>query len=455
MDDDKIIKKVVNLTERATNGDNVSEIEILEILNILDFIDKNLNIYKGILILYYYNKFQKFYNNRFKNILLGDERFLRCDALLRGIILTPHEIGDMFLSIITLTDEDSEYRDILLGIFYGSLWSFMNNPNNFDIAVDYGFEIAKLAFVLDDFNITKKLKLNKKGVKIVSLAGSGKKEIKLLNISSMVAVITAAVGRKINKNIIVEKTVAGATSSKTGSSDVFRSIGINFNVSINDMAKISLETKLGIFDINMIVPKLNSIYDNRLYNVQVFAGLVGGAAIVNPVDVDLINYGLTRGSSKLCLAILNKLYPDKNIIVLQGKNKKGQSIVDQISIVASTEISQIINGKNSLDIITPNKFDFDFESFKYLQAEKNPKENIEQFIKLLAGRGNQTLEQVVAMEVALNLVGLEIVDNLKVGANLALEVIHSGEGIEILENLVFCTSGDKNKFNSLLNSSLM
>jgi len=175
-----------------------------------------------------------------------------------------------------------------------------------------------------------------------------------------------------------------------------------------------------------------------------------GAAIVNPVDADLINYGLVRGSNKLCLAILNKLYPDKNILIISGKDPKGKSIIDQISVVADTEIAQRINGKTFLYTITPREFGFDFEPFRYIQTTKSPGENIEQFIKLLAGQGNKNLEQAVAMEAILNLYGLGIIDNLKKGANLALEIIRSGAGIKILEDLISHSNGNINKFNGLL-----
>lgn len=449
MENNEIINKVVKFTESIVNGSDFNITEIQKILNISYYSNSNLNIYRGILFIYNFYKFEKIHY-KFEN-LRTDERFLKCISLLDGNTLPPPEIGGLFLSILTIPDKEKEYRDILLGSFYGSLWQFMNNPKNFGIAVNYGVEIIKSAFSMDRFDFFKKIKLKKDNIKIINLAGSGKKEVKLLNISSMTAVITAAIGKKIDTNIIVEKTISRATSSMTGSGDIFESIGVNLDMPINKMAEISLETKLGIFDINKIVPKLNCIYDGRLYNIQVFAGLVGGAAIVNPINADLINYGLTRGSNKLCLAILNKLYPDKNILIISGKDPSGKSIIDQISIEADTEIIQRINGKNSLYTITPKEFGFDFKPFKYVQTTKSPEENIKQFIQLLAGQSNKNLEQAVAMEVALNLYGLEIIDNLKNGANLALETIRSGAGIKIIEDLIFCSNGDINKFNNLLN----
>ncbi len=448
---ENLLNKIVKFTEHITDGQDFRKSEALDVLGLINNSDRNLNVYRGILTLNYFSKFNKFPDSSFEK-LKTDENFLKCLFLLKRDVLPPsEEVGGVFLNILKITNNDGKYRDILMGCFYGSLWSFMNSPENFERAIEYGIAIIKSAFSLDNFDIQRKLNLDKNKVKVISLAGSGKKEIKLLNISSMAAIVTAATGKKIGENIVVEKTVSRATSSITGSSDIFELVGVNLNLPINKMAEISLTTKLGIFDINAIVPRLNYVYDGRLHDVQVFAGLVGGAAIVNPVDADLINYGLTRGSTKLCSAILSKLYPSKNILVLQGKDPYGTPVIDQISIAANTEIAQIIKNQITVKEITPKDFEFDFRSFKYIETARNQRENLNEFIKILIGRGNEELKQAVAMEVALNLFGLEVVDDLKTGAELALETINSGIGIKVLEDLVVHSGGNKQRISSLTN----
>ena len=448
---ENLLNKIVKFTEYITDGQDFRRSEALDVLDLINNSDRNLNVYQGILAVHYFSKFNELPSSNLDK-LKTDENFLKCLSFLKGDALpSSEEVGGIFLDMLKIPDSNEEYRDILMGCFYGSLWAFMNSSENFEIAIEYGLAIIKSAFSLDNFNVQQKLNLDKNKVKVVSMAGSGKKEIKLLNISSMAAIITAATGKKIGENIIVEKTVSRATSSITGSSDIFELLGVNLNLPIDKMAGISLKTKLGIFDINTIVPRLNHVYDGRLYDVQVFAGLVGGAAIVNPVDADLINYGLTRGATKLCSAILNKLYPEKDILVLQGKDPHGTPVIDQISIAADTEMAQIIKNQITVKEIVPRDFGFDFQSFKYIETTQNQRENLNEFIKILIGRGNKELKQTVAMEVALNLFGLEVVDNLKTGAELALETINSGIGIKILEDLVVYSGGDIKKFNSLVN----
>ena len=55
------------------------------------------------------------------------------------------------------------------------------------------------------------------------------------------------------------------------------------------------------------------------------------------------------------------------------------------------------------------------------------------------------------MEVALNLFGLGITNDLKTGATLALEAIHSGNGTKVVEDLVAHSNGDTQRFNNLVN----
>ena len=218
------------------------------------------------------------------------------------------------------------------------------------------------------------------------------------------------------------------------------------------MAEIAAETRLGVFNINNTVPKLNHIYDGRIYNVQVFAGLIGGAAVVAPVDVNFINYGLSRGSNKICLEILKRLYPDKNITVVTGEDAKGNPVMDQISIIGNTNIAQVINEEASFYKISPQDFGFKFGNIKNIQSKKTKRENTQEFIKLLLGKSNQDLESLIAMETAINLCGVQAMDNLKQGASLALEVIKSGKGIQLLEKLVNLSGGNVNNLRKISNS---
>lgn len=223
----KTINKIIKFTENIANGEDFRKSEALNVLNLINDSNRNLNVYRGILAVCYFLKFNEFPDRSFKKFKT-DKNFLKCLYLLkRDQLLPPPEVGNLFLNILKILNSNGEDRDILMGCFYGALWSLMNDPKNLEIAIDYGLAIIKSAFSLDNFDIHKKIKLGK-GTKVVSLASSGKKEIKLLNISSMSTVITAAVGKIIGKNIIVAKTVLRSTSSVNRFLRYLRTYGCKF-----------------------------------------------------------------------------------------------------------------------------------------------------------------------------------------------------------------------------------
>lgn len=447
-----MLDRVLRVCERLST-DSVEEGELLDAIELTKRLNKKLRVYEGYLLVYHFDKFGRLPAGRYTNALVKDERFLECTRFMSGEVLKVHEVGQLFTSILSIPDKESETRDILLGSFYGCLWPFMNDIRNLEVATRYGVELAKSALSMDNLDPTDKIDLESKGSKIVTLAGSGKKKVKLLNISSMTAVITAAVGEKINKSIIVEKTVSEATSSTVGSSEVFRAVGVNLDIPLRKMADLSVKTKLGIFNINNIVPRLNSVYDGRLYDTQVFAGLVGGGAIVCPVESDFINYGLSRGSAKVCLSILSELYPAKNIIITTGKDCIGNPVVDQISVESDTEVAQLIGGEACFYTLVPEDFGSERNSFRNIQSSLSIRDNILEFVRLLSGKGGKDLRQAVAMETSLNLYGLGIIDNLTVGTNLAIETIDSGLGIDLLRNLAVHSNGDIDKLNEFIRDS--
>ncbi|MCK4539929.1 hypothetical protein KAU09_02115 [Candidatus Parcubacteria bacterium] len=451
---EKIIEYIIQLTEKLTDNIDVDKNTMLKALKLINSNQNfNLDIYKGYILLYYYYKFKKLPKIKAYSNLIQNNIFKQCIKILNCAYFTPQEIKKIYATILVIPDTQTELRDVLIGSFLASLWTFMNNPDNLNLAIKYGLAITKAAFEFDKFNyISNKIKINAKNAKIINPCGSGKKrkEFKLLNISSMVAVILATIGIETNQNIVVAKTASRGVSSVTGSSDIFSFLGVNLNISNNEMAKIAVKTKLGIFNINNTVPRLNHIYDNRIYNVQVFAGLIGGAAVVCPVDVDLINYGLTRGSNKVCLGILKKIYPDKNIIITTGQNKNNNQIIDQISIMDNTNIAESINGKISYYKITPKNLGFECGNIKNVQTKNTQKKNAQEFVKLLLGKNNSTLESLIAMETAMNLYGIGVVKNLKIGASIALKMIKSGNGIKVLEKLIVLSGGDIKKLQSLM-----
>ena len=140
-------------------------------------------------------------------------------------------------------------------------------------------------------------KLNTKNKNpIILLAGSGKKGIKTINISTTSAIVAISLGA----NII--KPCSMATSSMSGSFDFLNMVGVNTQLSIEETKKIFDETRFGLFAIEKLVPKFDSVYGNVFYAPNILS--YGLAALICPIKPDIVLYGLANKDIELSGQVL-------------------------------------------------------------------------------------------------------------------------------------------------------
>lgn len=163
-----IINRIVKLSEDINKG-ITKEPDLLKGLNLIKQNPNiNLGVYEGYLISYHFYKFKKHPPVDMLRDHVFNKIFLKCDAIFNESALPPETIGNLFLEIISIPDDQQKIRDILLGSFYCCLWQFMNNPKNLEMATRYGLEIIKSAFSLDRFDYLNKIKLARKNAKIIN-----------------------------------------------------------------------------------------------------------------------------------------------------------------------------------------------------------------------------------------------------------------------------------------------
>lgn len=80
--------------------------------------------------------------------------------------------------------------------------------------------------------------ISPKKTPVISLAGSGKKGIKTINVSTTSAIIAVSLGANILKSC------SSATSSLTGSFDLMELLGINTNLTIEDTIQLLDKTRI-------------------------------------------------------------------------------------------------------------------------------------------------------------------------------------------------------------------
>ncbi len=299
--------------------------------------------------------------------------------------------------------------------------------------------IAKLleeSFKKDNFMpYHEKLNIKNKNP-IILLAGSGKKGIKTINISTTSAIVAISLGANILKPCSM------ATSSMSGSFDFLNMVGVNTQLSIDNTKKILNETGFGIFAIEKIVPNFDRVYGNVFYAPNILS--YGLAALICPIKPDIVLYGLANKDIEMSGQILKKYNVNRYRIVSSEIDKI--FFMDELNIFGKSYILDDNMSKKSMyefqKILNLNKYNYDINSIK---ESNNKTNNINIALNILKGDSNTAYSKVVALNAG-NILQLSgIVNTIEEGYYKALEKIKTGECIHELEKIIIASGGDINK----------
>lgn len=270
----------------------------------------------------------------------------------------------------------------------------------------------------------------------ILLAGSGKKGIKTINISTTSAIIAVSLGANIMKPCSM------ATSSMNGSSDFLNMVGVNTQLSAENTKKMINETGFGIFSIEKLIPNFDRVYGNVFYAPNILS--YGLAALICPIKPDIVLYGLANKDIEISAQILRKYNINRYRIVSSEIDKI--YFMDELNIFGKAYIlDESMSEKCMYDfqkILKLNKFKYDINSIKQLN---NKVDNINIALNILKGDSNTAYSKVVALNAG-NILQLSgIVNTIEEGYYKALEKIKTGECIHELEKIIIASGGDINK----------
>ena len=299
--------------------------------------------------------------------------------------------------------------------------------------------IAKLleeSFKKDNF-IPYHEKLNIKNKNpIILLAGSGKKGIKTINISTTSAIVAISLGANILKPCSM------ATSSMSGSFDFLNMVGVNTQLSMDNTKMLLNETGFGIFAIEKTVPNFDRVYGDVFYAPNILS--YGLAALICPIKPDIVLYGLANKDIEISEQVLKKYNVNRYRIVSSEINKI--FFMDELNIFGKSYILDDNMSKKSMyefqKILNLNKYNYDINSIK---QSNNKADNINIALNILKGDSNTAYSKVVALNAG-NILQLSgIVNTIEEGYYKALEKIKTGECIHELEKIIIASGGDINK----------
>jgi len=355
---------------------------------------------------------------------LISEYFLRLNANQE-----PVDLLDDVVQAIFDGDNGLQHREFhLASLLY-------SNPNP---SVEFIVKLVRAALKVDGFPDKERVSLApKKDRKVVSVAGSGKKGIKTINISTSAAIVAASLGAQVIKH------ASRATSSQTGSSDFFSDVGGRI-LDADGTIQVFNVTDFGLFSIEGMVPKFNALYGGRVLSPTALSYALPAA--ISPVRTDAILYGFSIPRIKESVLAIHE-FGFKDVVVANSTDD-GTKYIDEAGLFKTNFVAHSrIVGEDAGVILADPIHTLGMEkrhSINEILQKNTKKENVVAGVNILRGKGNEVQNEIVALNAGLMLLLSGACDDLRQNFHDALSEIQSARPYEKLVEIIEATGGEFN-----------
>lgn len=255
------------------------------------------------------------------------------------------------------------------------------------------------------------------------IVGTGGDKIGSFNISSTVALLVASCGATVAKH------GSRSITSKSGSADLFESLGVRLDLSIEQSAKLLEETGFTFMfaqnhhpAMKFIVPVRKSIPDKTIFNIL--------GPLTNPAGV-----------KKSMLGVFDKAFVPKMLESLELNGASSAIVVssnegmDEISISDVTYASQLKDGIIHDFVIDPEEYGIKKMPLKAIlggDAEQNA--NI--LRNIFNANATDAQRDIVLINAAAALVVDGLARDIQDGLEMAREAIANGRGNKKLKQII-------------------
>ncbi|MBR3134925.1 MAG: hypothetical protein IKG56_05645 [Clostridia bacterium] len=300
-------------------------------------------------------------------------------------------------------------------------------------------KLLKISFEKDGFVPYIENAKSRNNNPIILLAGSGKKGIKTINVSTTAAIVATSLGA----NII--KPCSMATSSISGSFDFLNSIGVNTKLSINDTRYLLKRTGFGIFPIEKLIPKFDTIYGDVFYAPNILSYAL--AALICPIKPEIVLYGLANNGVEISGEVLEQFNVKQYRIV--SSNTNNLYYMDELNIFGESTVYDSYD-KNKKVYKFSEKLKLPSYTSDDIKQSTNVIDNIKKSLCVLEGKNTGAYEELIALNAG-NILQLSgICDTIEEGYAMAKEEIKTGKCIEHLRKIIIEGNGSIDKFERII-----
>ncbi|NPV53283.1 MAG: anthranilate phosphoribosyltransferase [Firmicutes bacterium] len=256
---------------------------------------------------------------------------------------------------------------------------------------------------------------------VIDTCGTGGDGARTFNISTAAAFVVAGGG------VPVAKHGNRSVSSMSGSADVLEALGININLSPEEVGLCMDETGFGfLFAPHLHTAMKHAIGPRRELGIPTIFNILG--PLTNPASAQCQVVGVFSGDLVETIArVLSNLGVRRALVV------HGRDGLDEISISAETKVAHLADGDIRTYHIRPEDFDLPRASLDDVRGG-TPSENAAIIIDILRGaRGPR--RDIVLLNSAAAFVAAGAAGDIRDGIGLARESIDSGRAMEKVEEV--------------------
>ena len=261
---------------------------------------------------------------------------------------------------------------------------------------------------------------------IVDTCGTGGDKSDTFNISTTSAFVVAGCG------IAVAKHGNKSVSSKCGSADVLKELGVNIELSPKQVEECINKIGIGF----IFAPKFHSamryaVNVRKELGVRTVFNILG--PLTNPANATSQLVGVfDERLTKPLAEVLGKLGSEHSFVVYGNG-------LDEVTIEAETTVSEYKNGHVVTYKINPTDFGMRLAKLSEIKGG-TPKENAEILLNILRGKEKSAKRDIVLLNSSLAIVASGKASDIKDGIKLAKKSIDSGNALKKLELLQKITS---------------
>lgn len=263
---------------------------------------------------------------------------------------------------------------------------------------------------------------------LVDTCGTGGDNAGTFNVSTTTAFVVAGTGQPVAKH------GNRSISSRSGSADVLEALGVNLELTPEQVAACIDEVGIGF----LFAPKLHpamkyAIGPRREIGVRTIFNLLG--PLTNPAGASAQVLGVYSADLVEPIAkVLNSLGSKAAFVV------HGAGGLDELTTTGTNHVSELRDGKVISYLLNPADLGFKRGNMAELRGG-DPEENAKMTRDILAGSLKGSCQDVVLLNAAAALVAGGKASDFEEGIQLAGQSIATGKALGVLDHLIEYTNG--------------